>query len=191
MGAAASTPAAAGSPSAGSTTINPDNKKYESALPEPLARLARRLLAPATFEDVGDYTPTGQATGVYMLRLPFSNVYFCDGILIDSGTRLDFGRIQNALDRLGACLGACTCGYLLTLFRNVSVSLIPVHEKGTDPIPAIRHLIFLYAAEITQTPGGQYHQVKAPFLVGHAITHAHQDHQVRLMHRFNRSMNNE
>lgn len=99
MGAAASS---SSSSSGSSSEKKASALSPESALPAPLVRLAQRLLAPATFEDVGDYTPMGQRTGVYMLRLPFSNVYYCDGILVDSGTRLDFGRIQNALDRLGA-----------------------------------------------------------------------------------------
>lgn len=36
---------------------------------------AQPWAAPARFEDVGEHTMLGDPTGVFMLRLPLSNVY--------------------------------------------------------------------------------------------------------------------
>jgi glyoxylase-like metal-dependent hydrolase (beta-lactamase superfamily II) len=50
------------------------------------------------FEDVGG---SSTSTGVLLLRLACANVYLADGVLIDSGTRADFGIIKAAIARLG------------------------------------------------------------------------------------------
>jgi hypothetical protein len=53
-----------------------------------------------------------------MLKLPFANVYYVDGVLVDSGTKLDFTRIREALDALGrvcVCVCVCVCAYVLCM----------------------------------------------------------------------------
>ena len=57
------------------------------------------IWGPGDFVDVGIYTPKRRRLGVYMLRLPLSNVYLADGVLIDSGWWWDKRRITKALER--------------------------------------------------------------------------------------------
>lgn len=60
----------------------------------------------ARFEDVGtDYTPEKRPLNIFLLRLAFSNVYLCDGVLIDSGTILDFNSIRRAVEAFQGRLG--------------------------------------------------------------------------------------
>lgn len=56
------------------------------------------LQSSARFEDVGSYTPERSPLKIYLLKLALSNVYLCDGILIDSGTIMDFRHIKNAVE---------------------------------------------------------------------------------------------
>lgn len=70
------------------------------------------LQSSARFEDVGSYTPEKSTLKIYLLKLALSNVYLCDGILIDSGTIMDFRHIKNAVEDFQCeewlCLRAAT-----------------------------------------------------------------------------------